>query len=128
MHVITPFLDYYPECYKSLLLELPVVCYTNLMNEVKDSVIEFIVKKCQESFDCPEVYLFGSRASKTNCDRSDYDIVVDTKGASSIAWARFLVEVDEQAPTLLKLDIIRLDSKLPAKLLKEITENAVVVN
>lgn len=54
------------------------------------------------------VLLFGSRARGTARERSDIDLAVDAPGASEQEWARIADTVDE-AETLLRIDLVRLD-------------------
>lgn len=54
------------------------------------------------------VLLFGSRARGTARERSDIDLAVDAPGASPREWSS-VMEVAENANTLLKIDVVRLD-------------------
>jgi predicted nucleotidyltransferase len=57
------------------------------------------------------VWLFGSRARRTNGPRADYDFAIETDGpADNAAWSRFWNEVDEHAPTLCAIDLVDLAS------------------
>jgi uncharacterized protein len=55
------------------------------------------------------VVLFGSRAKGTDRPRSDVDLAVEAPGASVRTWSR-LLELAEEAETLLAIDLIRLDT------------------
>ena len=55
------------------------------------------------------VILFGSRARGSAAERSDIDLAVDAEGGSAADWQRILDVVDE-ADTLLKIDAVRLDT------------------
>jgi predicted nucleotidyltransferase len=55
-----------------------------------------------------EIWLFGSRARGDYTDRSDIDIAILSPHANSQNWEQVL-EIVEEADTLLKIDVIRLD-------------------
>jgi uncharacterized protein len=55
-----------------------------------------------------KIVLFGSRARGDHDDRSDIDLAVVCPGASPDEWARIWDVVDE-APTLLRIDLLRLE-------------------
>lgn len=52
--------------------------------------------------------LFGSRARGDNRERSDIALAIDAPGATAVEWSGIAEAIDE-APTLLMLDILRLD-------------------
>ncbi len=54
------------------------------------------------------VILFGSRARGDNRERADIDLAVECPGAGILQWFDMLDAVDT-APTLLKVDLVRLD-------------------
>jgi predicted nucleotidyltransferase len=55
-----------------------------------------------------KIVLFGSRARGDHDDRSDIDLAVVCPGAGPDEWARIWNVVDE-APTLLRIDLLRLE-------------------
>jgi predicted nucleotidyltransferase len=55
------------------------------------------------------IVLYGSRARGDNQARSDIDLAVDCKNASSEDWHKILELVENNKDTLLKVDCIRLD-------------------
>jgi len=59
------------------------------------------------------VILFGSRARGDHRERSDIDLAIDAPGADPVTWDELLALVDE-APTLLHIDVVRLDTAQPA--------------
>jgi len=58
------------------------------------------------------IVLFGSRARGEARDRSDIDLAVWAPGGDWRTWDRVRSTV-EQAPTLLRVDVIRLDQASP---------------
>lgn len=58
------------------------------------------------------VWLFGSRARGTAWERSDIDLAVLCPGADDAQW-RQVLDIVEEADTLLKIDCVRFD-ELPA--------------
>ena len=67
-----------------------------------------LVQQLSEEPSVQRVLLFGSRARGTARDRSDIDLAIDAPDASEQEWDRIAVAVDE-AETLLRIDLIRLD-------------------
>ncbi len=67
------------------------------------------------------VLLFGSRATGGHRQRSDIDLAVLCPDADARVWAR-IEELVEEAPTLLPIDLVRLDEadpELVARILRE---------
>ena len=58
------------------------------------------------------VVLFGSRARGDAGERSDIDLAIEAPRADARAWDRVHVTVDGM-PTLLRVDVIRLDQASP---------------
>lgn len=74
-----------------------------------------------------KIYLYGSRARDTHRERSDIDIAIQCPRATNSEWHNILNIIDD-APTLLKVDCVRLD-KLSSKspLLVSILEEGIVL-
>jgi predicted nucleotidyltransferase len=58
------------------------------------------------------IILFGSRARGEARPRSDIDIAVEAPAATARDWLR-LVDISEDADTLLAIDLVRLDDAPP---------------
>lgn len=71
------------------------------------------------------VILFGSRARGTNGERSDIDLAVICPDASWSDWAQ-MTDVIDDAPTLLKIDLVRFHDA-PESLQEEILLEGVPV-
>lgn len=56
------------------------------------------------------LYLFGSRARGMNRPRSDIDLAILCPEATAADWSR-IVDIIEDADTLLEIDIVRLDAE-----------------
>lgn len=69
--------------------------------------------------------LFGSRARGDNQERSDIDLAIDAPGATAVEWSDIVEAIDE-APTLLMLDILRLDD-VSEVMREQIARDGVVV-
>jgi predicted nucleotidyltransferase len=75
--------------------------------------------KALTAFPCVEqVWLFGSRARKDFQDRADIDLAVYCPKASNRDWLDILNVIDE-ADTLLEIDCVRLDELDDSSPLKE---------
>lgn len=88
-----------------------------------DPVCRFVADHAVKMLRARRVLLFGSRARGTARERSDYDFAIDASDASHAEWARFAVTVSDEAPSLLHIDLIHLqsdlDDALRARILKE---------
>jgi len=65
------------------------------------------------------IYLFGSRARNDNFPRSDIDIAIKCPSATDADWHKVL-DIIEEADTLLEIDCIRLDTEKNSDLLDNI--------
>jgi len=78
-----------------------------------DEIVDSLKK-----IDCVEkVILFGSRARDDYDDRSDVDLAIVCPKATDEDWLH-IVDVMEEFPSLIKIDIVRLD-KVASSSLKE---------
>lgn len=59
------------------------------------------------------VYLFGSRARRDHAPRADIDLAVSCPRADAGQWARIAEAVEDQAETLLPIDLVRLEDAAP---------------
>lgn len=64
-----------------------------------------------------EIWLYGSRAREDNRERSDIDIALYCPTANDQEWL-YIVEIINEADTLLKIDCIRLESLADSNPLK----------
>src|SRR5262245_6190898 len=72
------------------------------------------------------LWLFGSRARVNNCERSDIDLAVEAPGIDPYDWLRIRLDFDEETPTLLLVDLVRLEDA--SELLREqIRDEGIVV-
>ena len=65
-----------------------------------------------------KVILYGSRGRRDNRERSDIDLAVDCQGATDRQWFR-VMNLVEEADTLLKIDCVRFDKLSDEDLLKQ---------
>jgi predicted nucleotidyltransferase len=73
-----------------------------------------IAERLSSFAEVERVILFGSRARGDASPRADIDIAVDCPGADARCWSE-IEEAVENAPTLLQIDLVRLD-RAPAEL------------
>ena len=73
-----------------------------------------------------KIALFGSRAKGTNSARSDIDLAIDCPKATPIDW-NAIMNIVENADTLLKIDCVRLDTIQSARFKEAILENHVIL-
>jgi predicted nucleotidyltransferase len=73
-----------------------------------DAVLTWLKEKAKRDLGPAKVILFGSRARGTAHSRSDYDVAILVPADSRKKWAAFALDVQEQKPTLLGLDLVDL--------------------
>lgn len=72
-----------------------------------------VVAECLKAFpEVERVILFGSRARGDAGFRADIDIAVECPTADNLRWFD-MVDAVELAPTLLEIDLVRLDTVQP---------------
>lgn len=71
------------------------------------------------------IVLFGSRARGDALERSDIDLAVACPGADARAWPD-IVEAADEAPTLLQVDLIRMETA-SAELVRQIAQEGRVL-
>jgi predicted nucleotidyltransferase len=64
------------------------------------------------------IVLFGSRARGDSEPRSDIDLAVACPGANAVRWSE-IVDAAENSPTLLQIDLVRIETA-PPELLSQI--------
>lgn len=72
------------------------------------------------------IYLFGSRARGDNDLRSDIDLAINCPKATNKDW-RTIMDIIENADTLLKIDCIRLDSEKDTELSQNILKHNTIL-
>ena len=88
---------------------------------IKQNVLQAIIKLAKDN-DVRKLILFGSRARGDYKERSDIDL--SFYGGNS---SRFILEVDEETPTLLQFDVLDLDKPIQAELLESIKREGMVI-
>lgn len=73
--------------------------------------IPSIVKLAQRLIAPKKIWLFGSRARGTERPTSDIDLAFEF--ANTEKWSTFVAEVQENAPTLLDIDLVDMTSCSP---------------
>lgn len=72
------------------------------------------------------ISLYGSRAKGVNDVRSDIDLAIECPTASVLDWNK-VMEIIENADTLLKIDCVRYDAIESEKFKKSIAENHIIL-
>ena len=88
---------------------------------IKQNVLQAIIKLAKDN-DVRKLILFGSRARGDYKERSDIDLAF--YGGNS---SRFILEVDEETPTLLQFAVLDLDKPIQAELLESIKREGMVI-
>ena len=72
------------------------------------------------------VWLFGSRARGDNFERSDIDLAVEAPGMDPYDWLNITLDFGEEAPTLLSIDLVRME-EAPELLREQIRDEGIVI-
>lgn len=75
-------------------------------------VLSFVAARARRYGGAHRIILFGSRARGDHRRQSDFDIAVDPDDDLARNWSQFWLEVDNEAPTLCSIDLVRLDDTL----------------
>jgi uncharacterized protein len=87
---------------------------------------EQAVADCLKTFaEVERIIVFGSRARGDAAPRSDVDLAVACPKADARRWSD-IVEAAENAPTLLQIDLVRMETA-PAELLAQINREGRVL-
>jgi predicted nucleotidyltransferase len=73
------------------------------------SLIEDLARRLGRHPAVERVWLFGSRARGDNFERSDIDLAVEAPGIDRGEWAELHFDLEEEADTLLLVDIVLID-------------------
>lgn len=95
---------------------------------IKDQVLAFVLKKAEAFSFVRTIKLFGSRARGDARERSDYDLAVYTSPITHSEWAKFTLDIQENAPTLCGIDLVQMnDSSIDPGLQSKIEQEGIVV-
>jgi len=72
------------------------------------------------------IYLYGSRARGDNSQKADIDLAILCPNADSFEWYN-IMDIIENADTLLEIDCLRLDEQKDKKMLENINRDKVII-
>lgn len=91
-------------------------------------VLTYVAKEAAKSGFINKVILFGSRARGTARPFSDYDLAVElAPGTPDLDWLAFAERLDDEAPTLCQLSLVRLKASIRPVLLDRIAKEGAMV-
>lgn len=104
-----------------------MITYTTNQYGLRDKDMQYMVKLFEEVPEIERVILYGSRATDSFERGSDVDLAISGNDVSSrsISHIHFMLEND--SPTLLRFDLLWLESLENAELRRSIEENGVVI-
>jgi predicted nucleotidyltransferase len=73
------------------------------------ALIEDLARRLARHPAVERVWLFGSRARGDNFERSDIDLAVEAPSIDRPQWAELHLDLEEEAETLLLVDIVLMD-------------------
>lgn len=89
----------------------------HLPEHIKDGIIA-----CSKRYDIERVLLFGSRARGDHHPRSDIDLAISGGDALHFTFA-----LEEEIPTLLSFDVVRVDDPIQDQLLANIQREGILL-
>ncbi|MCX6128491.1 MAG: nucleotidyltransferase domain-containing protein [Proteobacteria bacterium] len=89
------------------------------------TIEDFVLKLARDILHSERVLIFGSRARRTNHPRSDYDFAIDAPHATPEQWATFCDQIENDAPSLCKVDLVWLQSPLDSRFRERIEREGV---
>jgi predicted nucleotidyltransferase len=84
-----------------------------------------VAEKLKEFPEVERIVLFGSRARGDAPPRADIDLAIACPNADARRWSD-IVEAAEEAPTLLRIDLVRMETA-PEELLGQIAREGRVI-
>ncbi len=88
--------------------------------------LTYITQQAVERLDVERVWLFGSRARAKNSSVSDFDLAFSVPVQNRRRWPAFCAVIEENAPTLHSLDLVRMDV-IPAELRRSILQEGTLL-
>ncbi|NBX75178.1 MAG: nucleotidyltransferase domain-containing protein [Proteobacteria bacterium] len=86
--------------------------------------LQYLIQKAKEDLDVSKIVLFGSRARGDARENSDFDLAFEF--VKKEKWAAFLMEAQEESPSLYAYDLVDLDT-CDRKFKNKIAEEGVVI-
>lgn len=97
------------------------------MKKSGDVVLDFISNFAKKENWIKKVILFGSRARGDSKIRSDFDIAVLIDETFSSSWPKWALSLQENAPTLCGIDVIKIDKNLSTDLRTAIDREGITI-
>ena len=82
--------------------------FSTLFESLPESV-QKVVREVAHVAKPKKIILFGSRARGDARQNSDFDIAVSERSCSADEWNRFVVNLEQEALTLYKIDLVELE-------------------
>jgi predicted nucleotidyltransferase len=89
-------------------------------------LIEDLARRLARHPAVARVWLFGSRARRDNFERSDVDLAIEAPAMPPRDWLRIKLDFQDEAPTLLLIDLVRFE-EAPEHLREQILDEGIVV-
>jgi predicted nucleotidyltransferase len=97
------------------------------LDDSTKTVTNYLVGLAKERLGVHEVILFGSRARGDARPKSDYDVAFRfDKDPNAHHWGAFCLEAQENAPTLLPMDLVNLN-EVSTEFASKIRQEGIVV-
>jgi predicted nucleotidyltransferase len=74
----------------------------------RELILELAARLAQHP-EVERIWLFGSRARRDNFERSDIDFAIEAPGMDRVEWLGLSLDFEDEAPTLLGIDLLRLE-------------------
>jgi predicted nucleotidyltransferase len=90
------------------------------------ALIEELARRLARHPAVERIWLFGSRARGDNFERSDIDLAIEAPRMDRHDWLKIALDFAEEAPTLLLIDLVRVE-EAPEHLRHEIRDEGILV-
>ena len=90
------------------------------------ALIEDLAGRLARHPEVERIWLFGSRARGDNFERSDIDLALEAPAMAEDDWLRIKLDFEDEAPTLLLVDLVRVETA-PEALREQIRDEGIAV-
>lgn len=92
-----------------------------------DLVMKFLAERASANPHITRAVLFGSRASGSATERSDYDVAIETNGMDHAAWSAWALRTKEDFPSLCGLELVWMNELTNVELRQKVEQEGKLI-